>query len=81
MNEIHFAQIREDGRLEHALVERRKPSRVVCVGSGGCTALSILSRDVDAVYCVDKSPAQSALVELKKAALSALDSSRAIRLI
>jgi S-adenosylmethionine:diacylglycerol 3-amino-3-carboxypropyl transferase len=75
MDEIHFAQIREDGRLERTLVERRKLGRIVCVGSGGCTALSLLSRDVDTVYCVDKSPAQSALVELKRAALSALDRS------
>jgi len=73
MDEIHFAQIREDGRLERRLVERRKPARVVCVGSGGCTALSLSSADVDTVFCVDASAAQAALVELKKAALSELD--------
>src|SRR5262245_30124436 len=70
---IYFAQIREDGRLERSLVARRKPSRIVCIGSGGCTALSLLGDDVEIVHCVDSNPAQCALVELKKAAISRLD--------
>jgi len=73
MSRIYFAQIREDGRLERRLVAQRKPSRVVCIGSGGCTALSLLGRDVEVVYAVDSNPAQCALVELKKAAIARLD--------
>ena len=73
MSAIYFAQVREDGRLERRLVERRKPSRIVCVGSGGCTVLSLLGPDVDVVYAVDQNPAQCALIELKKAAVAALD--------
>jgi S-adenosylmethionine:diacylglycerol 3-amino-3-carboxypropyl transferase len=75
MNRIYFAQIREDGRLERLLLARQKPSRIVCIGSGGCTALSLLERDVEVVYSVDSNPAQCALVELKKAALTRLDRS------
>jgi S-adenosylmethionine-diacylglycerol 3-amino-3-carboxypropyl transferase len=73
MSEIYFAQVREDSRLERTVVERRSPSRIVCVGSGGCTALSLLSSGVEIVHCVDSNPAQCALIELKKAALAKLD--------
>jgi S-adenosylmethionine-diacylglycerol 3-amino-3-carboxypropyl transferase len=73
MNQIYFAQIREDGRLERLLLARRKASRIICIGSGGCTALSLLERDVEVVYAVDSNQAQCALVELKKAAFARLD--------
>src|SRR5262245_47157465 len=73
MAEVHFAQIREDGRLERRLAVRHRPARIVCVASGGCTALSLLSDGVEAVHAVDANPAQCALVELRKAAIAALD--------
>jgi len=73
MSSIYFAQIREDGRLERRVAERRKPARIVCIGSGGCTALSLLGCNAEVVYAVDANPAQCALIELKKAALSRLD--------
>jgi S-adenosylmethionine:diacylglycerol 3-amino-3-carboxypropyl transferase len=76
VNAVHFAQIREDGRLERRVVALRRPSRVVCIGSGGCTAFSILGPGVRTVHCVDSNPAQCALVELKKAAIRELDRAR-----
>ncbi len=69
MSELHFAQIREDGRLELKVLESTRARRVVCIGSGGCIALSLLRDEVETVWAVDASPGQCALIELKRAAL------------
>jgi S-adenosylmethionine-diacylglycerol 3-amino-3-carboxypropyl transferase len=68
-----FALVREDPRIELALVARIEARRIVVVASGGCTALSLLSDDVEQVIAVDASPAQVALVALRAAAIGALD--------
>lgn len=72
MNAIYFAQIREDSRVEFALSERFSPRRIAAIGSGGCTAFSLLCDDVDIIYAIDQNPAQAALIECKKAALAVL---------
>jgi S-adenosylmethionine:diacylglycerol 3-amino-3-carboxypropyl transferase len=73
VNELFFAQIREDPEVESAVVARRAPRRIVCVGSGGCVALSLLADGVEAVHAVDLNPAQCAVIELKRAAIVELD--------
>lgn len=73
VSEIYFAQIREDSRIERHLQTTYGPRRILCIGSGGCTAFSLLADDVDSVVVVDANPAQCALIELKRAALIALD--------
>src|SRR5688500_14850391 len=70
--EIYFAQIREDSRVEREIMLGKNPEKVAVIGSGGCTAFSILSDEVENVYCIDLNPAQCALVELKKAGIRAL---------
>src|SRR5688572_9655167 len=67
--EIYFAQSREDSRVEREIMQRKNPSKVAVIGSGGCTAFSILSDVVENVSCIDLNPAQCALVELKKAGI------------
>jgi S-adenosylmethionine:diacylglycerol 3-amino-3-carboxypropyl transferase len=54
------------------LVREHRLRRVVCVASGGCTALSLLAHGVEQVDAVDVNPAQIALVELKRAAVAML---------
>src|SRR5688572_19594594 len=71
--EIYFAQIREDSRVEREVMQRKNPSKVAVIGSGGCTAFSSLSDEVENVYCIDLNPAQCALVELKKAGIRAFE--------
>ena len=73
MPEIYFAQIREDGRAERELTVRSGARRIACIGSGGCTALSLLNDQVSEVVVADANPAQCALIELKVAALRDLD--------
>jgi S-adenosylmethionine-diacylglycerol 3-amino-3-carboxypropyl transferase len=73
MAELFFAQLREDTQVERAVLARYKPTRIACIASGGCGALSLLDDTVEAVIAIDLSPAQCALVELRRAALAALD--------
>ncbi len=73
MTAPHFAQIREDALVERSVCAERAPRRVVCIGSGGCTALSLLADGVERVYAVDFDPAQCAVIELKRAAIEELD--------
>ncbi len=73
MPEIYFAQIREDGYAERSLAVKLGTQRLACIGSGGCTALSLLNDHVYEVIVADANPAQCALIELKVAALRDLD--------
>jgi len=73
MPEIYFAQIREDGRVDRELAASSGARRIACIGSGGCTALSLLNDQVSEVVVADANPAQCALIELKVAALRDLE--------
>jgi S-adenosylmethionine:diacylglycerol 3-amino-3-carboxypropyl transferase len=73
MAELFFAQLREDTQVERTLLTRERPTRIACIASGGCGALSLLDDTVEAVVAIDLSPAQCALVELRRAAIAALD--------
>ncbi|MEK5443973.1 MULTISPECIES: DUF3419 family protein [unclassified Fredinandcohnia] len=69
MSNIYFSQIREDSLVEREISRIVGPQKVLVVGSGGCTAFSILTDTINQVLCVDVNPAQCALIELKKAAI------------
>lgn len=81
MNEIYFAQIREDSRIERELCDQYTPKRIVTIGSGGCTAFSLLNDYVEQVIIIDYNPAQTALIELKKAAILCLNYLRFLQFI
>lgn len=73
MSEIYFAQIREDSRIERHLQGRYQARRVLTIGSGGCTAFSLLDDEIDSLVVVDANAAQCALIQLKMAALVTLE--------
>lgn len=73
MSEIYFAQIREDSRVERRLQSSDGARRVLTIGSGGCSAFSLLDDAIEDLVVVDANPAQCALIELKRAALVALE--------
>lgn len=75
--DLFFAQVREDPELEIAGLSAYSGGRVVVVGSGGCTALSLLARGAQDVVVVDPNAAQLDLVELKNAAVRNLSLSDA----
>ncbi|MEH7222723.1 DUF3419 family protein [Bacillus sp. JJ1566] len=69
MSNIFFSQIREDSLVEREISKVVEPKKVLVIGSGGCTAFSLLNDSVVQVLCVDVNPAQCALIELKKAVI------------
>ena len=73
-----FAQVREDPRIEMQALAPALTGSIVIVSSAGCTALSLLGAGARRVVAVDRSRAQNHLVELKCAAIRALDTNAAI---
>ncbi|MEO7367318.1 MAG: DUF3419 family protein, partial [Gemmatimonadaceae bacterium] len=60
-----FAQVREDPVLEIDALRVRSGGRYIVVGSGGCTALSMLAAGAGHVTAVDLNRTQNHLTELK----------------
>jgi S-adenosylmethionine-diacylglycerol 3-amino-3-carboxypropyl transferase len=73
-----FAQVREDPRVEMQALAPALGGTTVIVSSAGCTALSLLAAGARRVVAVDVSRTQNHLVELKCAAVRALDAGTAI---
>jgi S-adenosylmethionine-diacylglycerol 3-amino-3-carboxypropyl transferase len=68
---LYFAQVREDPLLEIEALRPTADETTVVVGSGGCTALSLLSGG-GRVIAVDNNATQNHLIELKVAAVVSL---------
>ncbi|HUQ47695.1 MAG TPA: DUF3419 family protein [Gemmatimonadaceae bacterium] len=64
-----FAQVREDPLLEIDALTVRSGGKYVVVGSGGCTALSMVSAGAGHVAAVDLNRTQNHLTELKAVSL------------
>src|SRR5688572_291004 len=73
-----FAQVREDPRVEMQALAPALRGSIIIVSSAGCTALSLLAAGARRVVAVDVSRTQNHLVELKCAAVRALDAGTAI---
>ncbi len=78
---LFFAQVREDPCLEIAALRPDAGETIVIVGSGGCTALSLLAAGAGRVVAVDLNAAQNHLIELKGAALAAFSLDEAWRFL
>lgn len=64
-----FAQVREDPLLEIEALNASGGGKFVVVGSGGCTALSLIAAGADHVAAVDLNETQNHLTELKAVSL------------
>jgi S-adenosylmethionine-diacylglycerol 3-amino-3-carboxypropyl transferase len=73
VDKLFFAQVREDPVLEIEALAPAAGKTYVVVGSGGCTALSLLAAGAGRVVAVDLNRVQNHVTELKAAALGALD--------
>ena len=63
---LAFAQVREDPRLDLAVLERlKKPADVVMIASGGDTAVCLAREPLRSLTLVDVNPAQLALCRVK----------------
>ncbi len=77
-DKLFFAQVREDPVLEIEALEPAPGRTLVVVGSGGCTALSLLAAGAGRVVAVDLNRAQNSLTELKAAAVRGLEPVEAV---
>jgi len=68
---LEFANVWEDSDIDRLVLEPCHGAQFVCVTSGGCTVLALLSTGAT-VTAVDSNPAQNALLELKLAAAEIL---------
>ena len=71
--DIGYSTVWEDERAVAEGLRPQKGERVLTITSGGCFALQLLAFDVAEVVALDFNPSQNALLELKMAALQALD--------
>jgi S-adenosylmethionine-diacylglycerol 3-amino-3-carboxypropyl transferase len=76
-NQIHkrnliYNQCWEDPRLDHQALQIQPDDRIVMITSAGCNALDYLLRGPERIECVDMNPHQTALLEIKLAAISNL---------
>jgi S-adenosylmethionine-diacylglycerol 3-amino-3-carboxypropyl transferase len=71
-DKLYFAQVREDPVLEIEALAPAAGETLVVVGSGGCTALSLLAAGAGRVVAVDLNRVQGSLTELKAAAVARL---------
>ena len=75
---LFFAQVREDPLLEIEALEPQPGQTLVVVGSGGCTALSLLAAGAGRVVAVDLNRVQNLLTDLKAAVVAEMGSAGAI---
>lgn len=77
-DKLYFAQVREDPLLEIEALAPDATKNLVVVGSGGCTALSLLAAGAGRVVAVDLNRVQNHLTELKAAAVGGLEPGQAV---
>jgi len=70
-NPIQFAVVREDPLAELHVIDKKKSEKALLIGSGGCTALSLLCAYPELeVTIIDTNPAQIDLIKAKVKALN-----------
>jgi S-adenosylmethionine-diacylglycerol 3-amino-3-carboxypropyl transferase len=80
-DKLFFAQVREDPRLELTALAGCLDGPIAIVGSGGCTALSLVAAGASDVVAVDLNRTQNHVVELKAAALGRLGAAGTLRFV
>src|SRR6478609_9157719 len=73
LSKLVFTHNWEDPESDHAALQIKRNDAVVAITSGGCNVLGFLLFDPQVIYSIDINPAQSYLLELKIAAMKALD--------
>ena len=78
---IRYSQSWEDPRSLQAALQPNDQSHVLSIAASGDNAFALLLQGAGHVTCVDLSPAQCALVELKRAALRTLTHEQLLRFV
>src|SRR5258706_16323458 len=75
---IVFGMNWEDPEVDRRALNVTEEDTVLAITSAGCSALNLLLEGPRQLICVDANPAQTALLELKLAAVATLDHSTVI---
>ena len=70
---IYWTQTEEDAVTSWTGLGERQGTDLLAITSGGCTALGFLALGAGSVVSLDVNPAQTQILELKRAAMAALD--------
>jgi S-adenosylmethionine-diacylglycerol 3-amino-3-carboxypropyl transferase len=79
--ELRYSAVWEDHRLLERGLDAQAGSDLLVIASAGCNVLNLLRLAPRRIVAIDVNPAQTALVQLKLAALSVLDHDEFRRLI
>ena len=71
-DDVRYSLVWEDPALLSSGLDVQAGEKILSIGSAGCNALAMLLTACDQVTAIDLSPAQIALMELKKAAIKKL---------
>jgi S-adenosylmethionine-diacylglycerol 3-amino-3-carboxypropyl transferase len=74
LSKLIFTHNWEDPAVDEQALQIKKGDTVFTITSGGCNTLSFLRFEPAAIYCVDINPAQTYIMELKKAVFKNLTS-------
>ena len=55
----------EDSSIERAIIQQYQPKKVMCIGSGGCTAFSMMNECISEIYIIDRDISQINLIKQK----------------
>ncbi|HXB92338.1 MAG TPA: DUF3419 family protein, partial [Puia sp.] len=72
LSRLIFTHNWEDPTVDEEALQIKPGDTLFTITSGGCNALGFLRFDPSFIYCLDINPAQTALLELKKAAFACL---------
>lgn len=81
LDEIRYAQVWEDARVLQAALALNADDDVLSIGSAGDNVLALLLQGPRSITALDMSPAQSALVRLKLAAIRMMSRGEVLALI
>lgn len=70
LSKLIFSQNWEDPAVDERALKPRKGDNLFTITSGGCNTLGLLRFEPSAIHCLDINPAQTYLMELKKAAIT-----------
>jgi S-adenosylmethionine-diacylglycerol 3-amino-3-carboxypropyl transferase len=73
LNKLVFTQNWEDPESDHTALKIKSGDTVFAITSGACNVLGFLLFDPEIIYSIDINPAQSCILELKIAAIKALN--------
>ena len=70
LSRLIFSHNWEDPAADEQALRLKRGDTIFTITSGGCNTLGFLRFEPEAIYCVDINPAQTYLMELKKAAIT-----------